>query len=149
MADTLEDTQMIEQRRLEHLRQMSAYAAEDSRMVYLRVTACLGVGVLFLTQLPFGRLVALSRAYKLCLLGGLVALGAAAFLFFLYTTEAHHARPVIATQILTGDDEDAAEWWNSEGPWKTRSWAFKAADALSAAGALLLGVVLARLLKLI
>lgn len=148
MSDAVDDTER-EQRRLEHLKQMSAFAAEDSRMVYLRVTACLTVGVLFLTQLPFERLVALSRAYKLCLLGGLVALGAAALLYFIYTNTAHKARRTIAARVLDGNDDDTAEWWNCTGPWKEKKWAFIGADVLARVGALLLGFVLAKLLKVV
>lgn len=69
-----------EQRRLEHLKEMSAYAADDARRVHLRVTAALALAVLYLTQLPFRNLVALDAFFKWCLIAGLLFLIGAALL---------------------------------------------------------------------
>jgi hypothetical protein len=144
-----DDTLIQEQRRLEHLKEMSAYAAEDSRVVYLRVTASLALGLLFLTQLPFARLTRLPVEFRLFLLAGLLALAASAILFFEYSIKAHNARREVAKRILVGTESSVVDWWDSTGPWKTHLWAFHGGNALFAIGAALLGLVLAKLLNVI
>jgi hypothetical protein len=143
-----------EQRRLEHLKEMSAFAAEDARMVHLRVTAALALAVLYLTQLPFKNLVALDAGFKWCLVAGILFLVGAALFYFQYASTAHQARARIATAIRDGEDADYATWWNEgigddKGVWKSTAWAFHWGNALFVLGTVALGVVLAALIELV
>jgi Ca2+/Na+ antiporter len=140
-----------EQRRLEHLKEMSAYAAEDARRVHLRVTAALALAVLYLTQLPFKNLVALDAGFRWCLIAGILLLLAAALFYFDYASRAHEARTRIAAAIRDGEQCDYAKWWNesAEGVWQSKQSAFHLGNALFVLATLALGVVLAALLRLI
>lgn len=51
---------------IEYIKAQLEYARDDSRQVYLRVTAALAVAGLVLTQLPFVRLKALELVPKWC-----------------------------------------------------------------------------------
>lgn len=79
---------------IEYIKAQLEYARDDSRQVYLRVTAALAVAGLVLTQLPFVRLKALEVVPKVVLAVGICALLVAAVFHHLYLTRIHHrARP--------------------------------------------------------
>jgi hypothetical protein len=145
MTESTGDTQN-EQRRLEHIKEMGVYAAEDHRVTYLRVSASLAIAVLFITQLPFARLVALPRSFRILLVAGILALSAAAGFYFFYSNSAYVARTKFVTAIRNGDDADLVDWWNKEGPWGKKKRALHLGNLLFACGGALLVTVLAKLL---
>jgi hypothetical protein len=146
MTDTTGDT-LKEQRRLEHIKAMSGYAAEDYRVVYVRVTASLAIAVLFITQLPFARLVALPLSFKIVLVAGVLALSCAGGFYFAYANEAHVARTSFATAIRDGTDKDLAVWWDgTKGPWGANKRILQFGNVLFACGGLALVTILAKLL---
>lgn len=80
----------------EYTKSILDFARDVDKQIYIRVTAAIGVAVLYLTQLPFERLAALSVVWKGLLLGGLVAMLAAAGCFFRYQSIIHKEIPNIA-----------------------------------------------------
>ena len=145
MTDTTGET-LKEQRRLEHIKAMSAYAAEDYRVVYARVTASLAIAVLFITQLPFARLVALPLSFKIVLVTGVLALSCAGVFYFAYANEAHVKQTELITAIRNGTDNDQVAWWNNDGPWGANKKILHIGNFLFAGGGLALVTVLAKLL---
>lgn len=137
----------------EFIKEMIQWTRDDVRQVYLRVTASLGIAVLFLTQLPFDKLAALRGFDKFCLLSGLAVLVVAAALHFIYLSKTHRwNRGQIAylhhgtQQPLQARASAVASQW--QGPWKRWNWAFLGGDALMVLGVVLLAIALLGLLNL-
>lgn len=123
------------------------YATEDSRVVGLRVTAALGFALVYITQLPFERLVALPDGMKVVLLIGLGLMVVSAGLFFAYATQAHNARLELAKMMLSDEPLDP-DWWMKDvkGPWQSRGQYFTLGHVTAFAGVVLLGWVLGHML---
>jgi hypothetical protein len=129
---------------IEYIKAQLEYARDDSRQVYLRVTAALAVAGLVLTQLPFARLRALEDAPKVALAAGIGALVLAAVFHHLYLTRIHHSRLEIAACLPGVHAYEASQF----GPprWERYVWLLHAGDVLMAVGAVCLGVALAVML---
>jgi hypothetical protein len=136
-----------EQRDLEYIRAMLAIAGEDVRQVYLRVTAAIGLVVLFVTQLPFKRLVDLGRVDKVLLLAGIAAGVSAAALFFFYLSQMHKARIEIAGYLRGANADRVYKLWHGSGEfWDQNRWLYNGGNVLLAICTVLLGVVLIAML---
>ncbi|MEA2494671.1 MAG: hypothetical protein QOJ29_2582 [Thermoleophilaceae bacterium] len=137
----------------EFMKAMIEWTRDDVRQVYLRVTASLGIAVLFLTQLPFDKLAALRGSNKFCLLSGLAVLVVAAALHFLYLSKIHrwnrgqiaYLRHGTEAPLTTRASQVATHWQRTWARWK---WAFLGGDALMALGVVLLAIALLGMLDL-
>lgn len=141
--------------RLAYVQALLEYTRDDARQVYIRVTASLAVTTLFVTQIPFKNLQALSRFWTNWLYVGLGCLIGAAILYFLYVSDTHNARRKMAKYLIHLDSV------TSKGPtddnpvdrvltdlWRPRKWwAFWIPDALFALGGILLAVLLAKMIS--
>jgi uncharacterized membrane protein YkvI len=140
--------------RVAYVQALLEYARDDARQVYIRVTAALAVATLFVTQIPFKNLQALSQGWTWALYVGLALLLAAAIVYFIYVGDTHHARPRIAKYLVH------PEAVVSEGPtqpdpveailtnlWRSRKWwAFYVANSLFAVGGIILTAVLYKMI---
>jgi hypothetical protein len=130
------------------------FARDDARQVYIRVTAALAIAALFVTQIRFKNVQALSDIWTVVLFVGVTCLIVAAFLYFLYVGDTHNVRRRIAKYLLdlesvepSGDDRDnPADLILSELHKSRRWWAFWLADPLFAIGGFLLALVLAKMI---
>jgi hypothetical protein len=107
------------------------------------------LAVLFLTQLPFDRIVRLDSWTRWLLLGGVALDGLAALLYFRYQNRVHLARLQMADCLRSLDADTAKEIWAGTGQvWKKYGKLYVAGDACFGASILALGVVLTELLRL-
>jgi len=139
-----------EEKNAEFARAINEIVRDDVHQVYLRVTGVLGIAVVFVTQLPFNRLVGLPIWTRWVLVIGLAcALGSAA-LYFHYLSKLHLARLQIVRSIRDGKADGAEKIWSGTGVvWDRYGWAFTNGSRLLMAAVLLLGITLLRLLDLI
>lgn len=137
-------------RHVDFARELAEIARDDVRQVYLRVTGILGLVIVFVTQLPFARLVGLPLWTRWSLLAGVVFAVASAALFFYYLSMLHLARLDIARYIRDGRPMDVEEIWAGRGEtWVRHGWAFECGRGLSILSAALFGLTLAVLLNLV
>jgi hypothetical protein len=140
----------IHQRNLDYAESLVELIAEDAKQVYVRVTGAVGLAVLFLTQLPFDRVVALALWARWALAVGIAcAVGSAACLYY-YSTRLYRARVDMLKAIKADRPQDVPKIWAYSGRvWdQTQPW-YKAGIGLLTAAVVLLGLVLAALLNLV
>ena len=127
--------------RKEYVSAMLEWASADVTRVYFRVTGALGLAAVFATQIPVGRLEALSDRWTAVLFVGLSSLSAAAVLYFRYVNKTHVARREIAEGLLckSARDPEGILLGVFE---RNRVSAFGIGNALFGLGAILLGLVL-------
>jgi hypothetical protein len=118
-------------------------ARDDTRQVHVRVTATLGIAVLYLTQLPFAKLLELTNWWTVVLLVGLGSLVIAAGLYFWYTEKVHLSRVEIASCLQTQNAARARQAWVRT--WDANRWFFWGGDVFFVAGIVLLALVLVQL----
>lgn len=125
-------------------------ARDDVRQVYLRVTGVLGLAVIFVSQLPFNRLVHLPLWTRWVLAGGLVSAVLSASLYFYYLSKVHLARLDMMRCVRDGNAAGVEKIWAGTGSvWERYGWAFKFGGRLLALSAALLGLTFAVLIDLI
>ena len=135
---------------VEFARELIQFARDDVQQVYLRVTGVLGLAIVFVTQLPFDRLLRLPLWTRWVLAAGLVSAVASAALYFFYLSRVHLARIDMARCIRDGQAADVETIWAGTGSvWTRFGWAFTYGGRLLALSVALLGVALAVLLGLI
>lgn len=137
-------------KQIEYARTLNEIARDDVRQVYLRVTGVLGLAVLFVTQLPFHRLVGLPLLARWALMAGVASAVASAALYFYYLSKLHLARLDIARSIRDEDGAGAENIWAGSGSvWSSYGWAFTYGGRLLYISVSLLGCTLGVLLNLI
>jgi hypothetical protein len=127
--------------RKDYVSAMLEWAGADVTRVYIRVTGALGLAAVFVTQIPFERLEALSAPWTAALFGGLASLTAAALLYFVYVSRTHVARREIAQGLLSVSGRNPEKILLDVFA-RYRVWALGVANALFILGAVLLGLVL-------
>lgn len=136
-------------RNLEFAHGLVDLIAEDARQVYIRVTAAVGLAALFVTQLPFDRILALDQWARWVLALGLAAAVASGALLFYYSGRLHRARVRMLREIRDGCPEKVPEIWDLEGEvWTESRWSYYTGVGALVLSVVLLGVTLAALLKL-
>jgi hypothetical protein len=125
---------------IEFIKAMLELAKEDARQVYLRVTAAGAVAVLFVTQLPFARLLALDTFTRIAFLTGLAAVTLAGLAHFQYVQAIHLSRVKLARCLKTLDTVEVDRIWTET--WEKRGWFHNAGHVLFAIGGLALAYVL-------
>jgi hypothetical protein len=125
-------------------------AGDDVRQVYLRVTGVLGLALVFVTQLPFDRLVQLPLWARWTLAAGLASAVTSAALYFHYLSKVHLARLEMVRRIHDGRAAEVKEIWAGTGSvWTNYGWAFKCGSRFLLLSVALLGLTLAVLLDLV
>jgi hypothetical protein len=153
-AERLATLQALHAERLAYVQALLEYTRDDARQVHIRVTAALAIATLFVTQIPFKNLQALSTPWTIALFLGLGCLVIAASLYFLYVGDTHTARRKIAKYLL---DPESVRPTDADGNnpvdqiltdlWRPRNWwAFWIPDALFAVGLVVLAVALAKMI---
>jgi hypothetical protein len=145
MADLPTDG-VNEDRRLEYIKAMIEWTADDAKQVYVRVTGAVGIAVLFLTQLPFGRLANLSTVMRYVLIVGIGSLLLSAISYFTYVSKTHIARRELARHLLNANHHGARTALSEV--WRKWRWTFWLGNTLFGFGTASLGLVLARVLGL-
>ena len=87
---------------IEYGRTVIQLAGETARQVYLRVTGVVGLGVLFLTQLPFAELTAMPLWARWVLVVGLAAAASSAAFYFRYLSTLNLSRLDMASYMKDG-----------------------------------------------
>ena len=105
--------------------------SDDVRQVYLRVTAALGLAILFVTQPTFDRLLRLGAAFKWLLLAGLALDPVAAVLYYEYSNGLNLARLQMAKCLRAPDADGAAEIRAGSGIYWTNQRLFFLREPLS------------------
>ena len=135
---------------VDHARAVIEIAKDDVQQVYVRVTGVLGLAVVFVTQLPFQRLVGLPLWARWAFLAGLASAVGSAALYFHYLSKLHLARLAMARTVRDGRACDVEKIWAGSGTvWTEYGWAFNAGGRLMALSVGLLGLTLAVLLDLV
>lgn len=135
---------------VEFAREVIQIARDDMQQVYLRVTGVLGLAIIFVTQLPFDRLLRLPLWTRWVLAAGLVSAVTSAALYFFYLSRVHLARIDMARSIRDGRATDVEAIWAGTGSvWTRYGWAFTYGGWLLALSVVLLGVTLTVLLDLV
>jgi hypothetical protein len=136
-------------RNLEFAHGLVDLIAEDARQVYIRVTAVVGLAALFVTQLPFDRILRLHQWARWVFALGLAAAVASGALLFYYSGRLHRARVRMLRHIRDGHPEKVPEIWDLEGEvWTESRWSYYAGVGALVVSVVLLGATLAALLKL-
>ncbi len=136
-------------RNLEFAHGLVDLIAEDARQVYIRVTAAIGLAALFVTQLPFDRILALHQWARWVLALGLAAAVASGALLFYYSGRLHRGRVRMLREIRNGRPERVPEIWDLEGEvWNESRRFYYAGVGALILSVFLLGITLAALLKL-
>ena len=135
-------------RDIEYARAVMQIASDDVRQIYVRVTGVLGLAVIFVTQLPFARLVNLPLWTRWVLAVGLASAIASAALNFQYLTMVHLARLDMARSVRDGNAGSVEQIWVGRA-WTRHGWAFIGGTILLALSVCLLGLTLGVLLKLV
>lgn len=128
----------------EYIKAMIDWTRDDVSRIHLRVTAAVGIAVLFVTQLPFERLAALNDTWLLFV--GIGFLLVAAGLHLVYLAQVGRSRRELAACLRINEGKKAARAWGEV--WYKWGWAYVIADGLIVVGLLVLGIVLAQLLSL-
>lgn len=137
-------------RDLEYARGLIDFIAEDARQVYVRVTAAVGLAALFVTQLPFGRILALAVWARWVLILGLAAAVGSGALLFYYSGRLYRARIQMLKAIRDGHPEHVPKIWELGGQvWQRYRRPYQAGIAMLTLSVVLLGLSLAALLKLV
>jgi hypothetical protein len=124
-------------------------AGDDVRQVYIKVTGAIGLATLFVTQLPFSELTKMPLWGRWVLIGGLMAAGISAGLYFWYLTEMHLVRLRMAEYLRWGDAEATKELWSGDGSfWKEYGWLIRGGSVFFAVSVVAFVVVLTELLRL-
>jgi hypothetical protein len=140
----------VHSRHLEYARGLVDLIAEDARQVYVRVTAAVGLAALFVTQLPFHRILALATWERWVLMLGLAAAVGSGALLFYYSGRLHRARVEMLRAIRDGKPESVPRIWELGGQvWERSRWAYRGGIAMLALSVGLLGFSLGALLKLV
>lgn len=131
----------------EYVKSIIGIASDDVRQVYLRVTAALGLAILFVTQLPFDRLLRLGAAFRWLLLAGLALDVVAAVVYYEYSNGLNRKRGDMAECLRTPDAAGAAQIGRDH--WTKWRRLFFAANLCLLGSVVVLGAVLASMLHLI
>jgi hypothetical protein len=125
-----------------YIQAMIDWTKDDVGRMHYRVTASLGIVVLFITQLPFARLAKYEPRWLL--FAGLILMLVAALSHAKYLAFVHRSRRRLAGCLRHGDVELAGSVW--EDVWRRQGRFLHVGDALLIAGVVVLGVVFAGLL---
>jgi hypothetical protein len=137
-------------RDVEFAREVIQVARDDVQQVYLRVTGILGLAIIFVTQLPFDRLLQLPVWTRWTLAAGLASAVTSAALYFHYLSKVHLARLDMARSIRDGRPAEVEEIWAGTGSvWTRHGWAFKYGGRFLVLSVALLGLTLTVLLDLV
>jgi len=128
--------------KLEYIKAMLELVREDIRHVLLRVTAALAVTALFITQVPYDRLIGLPLWTRVILCLGLASIALSGGLYFRYVRSLHITQMRMTRCIPTLDVyRTRALWAGPSGVWQRHKTSYRSGTLLFAASAILLGTV--------
>ena len=140
---SLQDLNGIDANKLEYIKGMISLAREDMKLVMLYVTLSFGIILLFLTQIPFDKILSLHLFLRILVFFGVLFLTLSALCFFLYIRHLHITQMKMTRCLASLNSFRTRELWAGEsGVWKIAGAKYKAGKYLMGSGTACFVIVL-------